>query len=69
MNNYYGIQTDHGPNPYVTNIAKEVMQNTNFRTTVWTGCYAQMTLMCIPKCSDIGLEIHENTVHRTKADA
>ena len=35
--------------------------NTNYRTEIWTGCYAQMTLMCIPVCSDIGLEIHEDT--------
>lgn len=55
------MPTDHGPNPYVGNIAKEAAENTNFRTAVWTGCYAQMTLMCIPTCSDIGLEIHEDT--------
>lgn len=62
MGNYYSErQTDYGPNPYVGNIAKEAVQNKNFRTTIWTGCYAQMTLMCIPTCSDIGLEIHEGT--------
>lgn len=22
------------------------IQNTDFRTTLWTGCYAQMTLLC-----------------------
>ena len=54
-------QTDFGPEPYVTNAAQKAIQNTNYRTALWTGCYAQMTLMCIPVCSDIGLEIHEDT--------
>ena len=54
-------QIDHGPHPYVTNVPQDAMQNTNFRTAIWTGCYIQMTLMCIPMCSDIGLEIHEDT--------
>lgn len=36
-------------------------KKTNFRTAIWTGHYAQMTLMCIPVCSDIGLEIHPDT--------
>ncbi len=59
--NYFGAQTDFGPKPYVTNVAQKAMKNTNYRTALWTGCYAQMTLMCIPVCSDIGLEIHEDT--------
>lgn len=47
--------------PYVTSVCRKAVQNTNYRTEIWTGCYAQMTLMCIPVCSDIGLEIHEDT--------
>lgn len=47
--------------PYVVNVCRKAEQNTNYRTEIWTGCYAQMTLMCIPVCSDIGLEIHEDT--------
>lgn len=35
--------------PCAENIAQRALRNTNFRTTVWTGCYAQMTLMCIDK--------------------
>ena len=58
---YYDTQMDFGPMPYVTNVPKETMQNTNFRTAIWTGCHAQMTIMCIPVHSDIGLEIHEDT--------
>lgn len=54
-------QTDHGPYLYVTCVPQDAMQNTNFRTAIWTGCHLQMTLMCIPMCSDIGLEIHEDT--------
>ena len=53
--------TDRGPNPYVTNLANAATQNTNFRTTLWTGCHMQLTVMCIPPCDEIGLEIHPNT--------
>ena len=62
MNHYCcGVLRDHGPNPYVAKINKEAIQNVNFRTVIWSGQYAQMTLMCIPKGLDIGLEIHEDT--------
>ena len=53
--------TDHDPDPYVANIPQITLQNSNFRTAVWTGCYFQMTLMCIPPCDEIGLEIHPET--------
>ncbi|MGN1155906.1 MAG: cupin domain-containing protein [Agathobacter sp.] len=45
----------------VTNVARQAMQNTDFRSTLWTGSFGQMTLMSIPVCSDIGLEIHKDT--------
>lgn len=62
MNNEFcGFQTDFGPNPYVANITQKAMRNSNFRTAIWTGCNMQMTLMCIPVCSDIGVEIHQDT--------
>lgn len=54
-------RTDPGPNPYVINIEQTATQNQNFRTAVWTGCHLQMTVMCIPPCSEIGLEIHGDT--------
>lgn len=54
-------QIDRGPHPFVTCIPQETVQNANFRTTIWTGCHMQMTVMCIPMCSDIGVEIHEDT--------
>ncbi len=54
-------QTDHGPDPYVMNIEQTAIKNQNFRTAVWTGCHLQMTVMCIPPCGEIGLEIHPDT--------
>lgn len=57
----YSDQTDHGPAVYVTNIERETLQNHHFRTAVWTGCHLQMTVMCIPPCGEIGLEIHGDT--------
>jgi mannose-6-phosphate isomerase-like protein (cupin superfamily) len=53
-------QLDNGENPYVANIEQMGIQNSNFRTTIWTGRHLQMTLMCIPPCDEIGLEVHEN---------
>lgn len=52
---------DYGGKPYVENIEKMGLTNTNFRTAIWTGSHMQMTLMCIPPCGDIGLEVHPNT--------
>ncbi len=49
---------DYGPNPYVVDIDKATKQNTNFRTTLWTGDNLQVTLMSIKPGEDIGLEIH-----------
>lgn len=51
-------QYDHGPNPYTFQVERAAEQNRNFRTAVWTGCHLQMTLMCIPPCGEIGLEMH-----------
>lgn len=54
-------RTDFGPEPFTANIEQRVMRNTDFRTALWTGCHLQMTLMCIPPCKDIGLEMHPDT--------
>ena len=35
-------QSDFGPGPYVTNVPRVSMENTHFRTSLWTGCNAQM---------------------------
>ena len=52
--------TDHGPNPYVVDIEKETLDNENFRTTLWTGKYMQLTVMSIEPGDDIGMEVHED---------
>lgn len=53
--------TDHGPNPYVVDIEDATLANENFRTTLWTGEFLQMTVMSIPVGGDVGLEIHSDT--------
>jgi len=49
---------DTGPAPLVTNIEQDTIDNTNYRTTLWTGVNLQITLMSIDPGSDIGLEVH-----------
>ena len=49
------------PEPYVANIDYMSAKNSYFRTEIWTGSFVQMTLMCIPPRSDIGMEIHTDT--------
>ena len=56
-----GCETDHGHKPYAANIMHTARQNHNFRTAFWSGCHLQMTLMCIPVCGDIGVEMHSDT--------
>ena len=51
---------DHGPMPYVVNIHEAANQNYNFRLSLWTGIYLQLTLMNINAGEDIGLEVHPN---------
>ncbi|WP_090711743.1 cupin domain-containing protein [Paenibacillus typhae] len=55
------VLKDFGPNPLVFNIEAATKQNNNYRTTLWTGQYLQMTLMSIEVGGDIGLEVHPNT--------
>ena len=50
---------DNGPNPFVTNIEEATLQNTNYRTTLWTGQNLQTTLMSIEVGHDIGIEMHD----------
>lgn len=51
---------DYGPNPYVVDIEELTLDNTNFRTTAWTGSHLQMTLMAIEPGDSIGLEVHSD---------
>ena len=57
----FQFNSNLNPKPYIENTPNAAIQNTNFRTTLWTGCHVQMTLMSIPSCSDIGVEIHYDT--------
>lgn len=50
---------DYGQEPYVFDIEKSTLDNSNFRTTRWTGKNIQLTLMTIPVGGDVGLEVHE----------
>ncbi|MDO5494168.1 MAG: cupin domain-containing protein [bacterium] len=49
---------DYGPKPHVVDIERATTENSNFRTTHWTGTDLQLTLMSIPPGEDIGLEVH-----------
>ncbi|MBK6872645.1 MAG: cupin domain-containing protein [Kineosporiaceae bacterium] len=49
---------DHGSDPYVVNIEAATLENTAFRTTIWTGTTLQLTVMSIPVGGEIGLEVH-----------
>lgn len=49
---------DYGPVPMVVNIEQATIQNTNFRTVLWTGEHLQLTLMSLNPGEDIGAEIH-----------
>jgi len=50
---------DKGPAPTVMNVESATIENTNYRTTAWTGNNLQMTLMSIEPGHDIGLEVHD----------
>jgi mannose-6-phosphate isomerase-like protein (cupin superfamily) len=52
------VTTDYGPHPFVIDIEKAAANNDTFRTALWTGSHLQLTVMCIPPRTDIGLEMH-----------
>ena len=60
-NDAFDTAQDYGGRPYVANIPQLAANNTNFRTAVWTGSDLQMTLMHLPPCGEIGVEMHEDT--------
>ncbi len=61
-NNYYTpSRIDFGPAPFTTNIEYATIQNPYYRRALWTGDNLQLTLMCIPPCGEIGLEMHPQT--------
>ena len=52
--------TDHGDDPYVVDIQEATVENSTFRTALWTGANLQLTVMAIEPGDDIGLEVHED---------
>ncbi|NNG18444.1 cupin domain-containing protein [Naumannella sp. ID2617S] len=61
--------TDNGPQPNAFDIENATKENTNYRTTAWTGKYLQVTLMSIPVGQSIGLEAHPETDQFLRVDA
>ena len=51
---------DYGCEPFIFNINHAAHMNQNFRTTLWTGRYMQLTLMSVPAGGDIGIEMHSD---------
>ena len=43
---------------WVADIERATLDNTNFRTVLWTGDHSQLTVMSIPPGEDIGKEVH-----------
>lgn len=60
---------DIGPAPHAFDIETATVENTNYRTTVWSGKYLQVTLMSIPVGESIGLEAHPDTDQFLRIDA
>lgn len=54
-------QNEHGGEIYCVNVGRLAYKNQNFRESIWTGKYLQMTIMSIPCGEDIGVEIHCDT--------
>lgn len=53
------VVKDYGNDPLVVDLMKVTQDNSNYRSTLWTGDYFQLTLMEIPAGGgDIGMEIH-----------
>lgn len=58
---YAGKGMDPGPDPFTMNMRQAALENPNFRAAVWTGTHLQWTVMCIPVCGEVGLEMHSDT--------
>ncbi len=66
VHGYYGshenkCKNEHGGEVFVSNMGKMTYRNINFRESVWTGKYLQMTVMSIQRGDDIGIEMHHDT--------
>ncbi|MDD6733114.1 MAG: cupin domain-containing protein [Lachnospiraceae bacterium] len=61
MDKIYHSESNRYLAPFlVANVNDCAITNRNYRKEFWTGCYLQMTLMSIPVCSDVGVEIHKD---------
>ena len=45
---------------YVANIETVTLENTNFRTVLYTGAHSQLVVMSLKPGEDIGMEVHDN---------
>lgn len=45
---------------WVDNIETRTLENTNFRTVIYTGEHSQLTVMSIPPGGEVGWESHAN---------
>ena len=44
---------------WVGNVEQVTLDNDNFRTVVYTGAHAQLTVMSLQPGEDIGMEVHD----------
>lgn len=62
MTNRRSINNMHSSNDIFSfNIEDSALKNQDFRKTIWTGKFMQITLMSINSGSSIGLEMHPDT--------
>lgn len=47
--------------PFVKNIEKETLDNSNFRKVLYTSQHGQVVVMCLAPKEEIGMEVHEYT--------
>ena len=52
--------TDREILPWIGNIEETTLENSTFRTALFTGEHAQLTVMCLRPGEEIGLEMHDH---------
>ncbi len=45
---------------WVGNVEQQTLENTSFRTVLFTGGKVQLTVMCLPPGEEIGVEMHDH---------
>ena len=61
--------SDPGAVPFTASLSRLARQNADFRRVIWTGKRLQLTVMDIPPCGEIGLEIHPETDQMLRVEA